>query len=147
MAKKIGNYIYISIALLCSAMVAILVILTVTRMLSSSQPVMTYIKPSGLFEISPNAVEANFIGKKQRNCRRIPESEMGYCKDGALIHETTMTYIDDNTPNSSFPEGVINLGRIRWDVPLGIRPTEVGFTVAHECGDSMTPSQFWFEVE
>ena len=39
------------------------------------------------------------------------------------------------------------MGRIRWDVPLGIRPTSVGFTVAHECGDSMTPSQFWFEVE
>lgn len=144
MAKKIGNYLYAGLELLCAVVVAVLIILTVTRMLSSSQPVMTYI--NGLFEVSPNAVEANFVGKKQRNCRRIPESETGYYKDGALIHETTMTYIDDNTPNSSFPEGVINLGRIRWDVPLGIRPTEVGFTVAHECGNDMMPSQFWFKV-
>ena len=39
------------------------------------------------------------------------------------------------------------MGRIRWDVLLGIRPTEVGFTVAHECGNDMMPSQFWFKVE
>lgn len=46
MAKKIGNYLYAGLELLCAVVVAVLIILTVTRMLSSSQPVMTYIKPT-----------------------------------------------------------------------------------------------------
>ena len=93
----------------------------------------------------PNRVEIAVSGIKMRDCKRIPDSEVGYVQsiDG-VWHETTFAYLDDLTPNNSKPRGVfsrISFGVWEWSDYIGpVIATMV--TVEHNCGgDDLTSTK------
>lgn len=147
MAKQIAKYLYLWIGALSGAVVVLLTILFINSLFELHKPVMSYVEPVGSFTIDEFSVENRFVGRKLRDCKRIPDSEVGYYMASNVVHETTMTYIKDATPNSSFPPGVIDIGGIRWDKPDSVIPQAVGFTISHECEGKLASSVFWFEVK
>ena len=147
MAKQIAKYLYLWIGALSGATVVLLTILFINSMWTLHKPVVFPIEVTKPFIISDVAIEGWFIGKKLRECGRISNSEVGYYSDrDGVIHETTLTYINDNSPSSSFPPGVIDIGGIRWDKPVGVISEAVGFTISHTCDGALISSVFWFEV-
>ena len=148
MVKQIAQYLYLLAGAFSGAAVVLLTILFINSMWTLRMPVVSPIELTKPFVIETNSIEGWFIGKKLRECGRISNSEVGYYStaDG-VIHETTLTYINDNSPRSSFPPGVIDIGGIRWDKPIDVLPKAVGFTISHNCEGELTSSVFWFEVE
>ena len=128
-----------------------LAILTVVKTLFNQYaPVMDYIAPNDVWIKTDTYYQNEFIGKKLRDCVRIPESEAGYIylADGS-INETGFQYVKDDSPHSSFPPGVVNIGGIRWQkLDRTLSPVvAVGFSVRHICNGEMVYSSFRFPLE
>ena len=147
MAKEIARFFYVGIGFALAAIVVVLITLFLNLVWQNHHPVMAYVKPYTPFTVTDLAVESYFEGRKLRECGRIADSEIGYYKSKGRMHETTLTYINDNSPKSSFPKGVMNIGGIRWDKPVGVVVEEVGFTISHDCEGELVSSVFWFEAE
>lgn len=94
---------------IAGAVVSSSLIMLVSALYSSYSPVLDYVKPVGAWQIADDYIQVQLIAKKLRDCRRIPDSEVGYLILNKGIKETGFYYVDDETPDSSFPPGVIIL--------------------------------------
>lgn len=142
---------------IAGAVVSSSLIMLVSALYSSYSPVLDYVKPVGAWQIADDYIQVQLIGKKLRDCRRIPDSEVGYMILNKGIKETGFYYVDDETPDSSFPPGVINIGWTRWllidsgldgsftSTPVG-SVQSVGYSMQHDCEGKVIVSQFRFRL-
>ncbi len=111
-----------------------------------NKPVMEYIKAEGIWTVIGETAKNNFTGKKKRDCSRISGSEVGYTYHSNVISESHFEYVDDETPNSSFPPGVIDIGYIQWWSEHMQEADAVGFSITHNCEGIVVVSRFKFSL-
>lgn len=152
-----GRPIYERITYLISVVATALIIFVINAVLTINKPVMGYVKPVGDWVIEYDYIQVQLTGKKARNCRRVPDSEVGYIySDDGFIAEVSFKYIDDETPLSSFPPGVINIGWTHWGLWRGAgagrvlynyyEVDEVGYSITHLCDGKTKVSHYKFKV-
>lgn len=90
--------------------------------------------------VEPGSVSMRIAAYKIRDCRYVPDSQLGYVKikGSALWYESDFEFVNDRSPNSSRPGRLSeqDFGVWRWRV-VGEGPapeiTETFATVNHDC--------------
>ena len=115
-------------------------------------PVMAFVKqkPGTQWKYTADSITGDFYGLKLRGCDRVVDSEMYFWRDySGSVSDSLGEYVDDKTPNSTFPastDTLINIEEIRWH---GFDPQSaqaVGYTMRHDCDGVIVPSEFWFLI-
>ena len=112
------------------------------------KPVMAYVMPVSAWEFTDNTAMNYFAALKLLECKRVPNSERGIAIiGGEKVEDIPVEYVDDATPDSTFPKGSFYVGAIRWTIDKDIdRLNKIGYRMSHDCGLYTADSEFWYEV-
>ena len=135
-----------------SAALGLIVVATISLIFDVAtrpqKPVMAYVMPVSVWEFTDNTAMNHFAALKLRGCSRVPDSERGVAIiGGEKVEGLYVEYVDDDTPDSTFPKGSFYVGAIRWTIDEDIdRLNKIGFRMLHDCGLNDVESEFWYEV-